>query len=162
MKKRGLGPINIRKAMPEDVKRISTLRRQTLEKINLHDYPKPALEILKKNYSPKSILERLKTKEMFVLVEKDKILGTIEFSLKTGRVQGLYIDYKHLGKGYGSKLMRFIENYTRAKKIRRIILYSTKTAYPFYKKSGYKLIKGGFWEGPGFKVKDLLMEKQFK
>jgi len=154
--------MEIRKATKKDARRISTLRRQTLEKINKHDYPKAALEILKENYSKKSILEKLKKKKVFVLVDKGRILGSIEFNPKIGRVQGLYIDYKHLGKGYGFKLMEFIENYAKKKKIKKIILYSTKTAFPFYKKLGYKLVKSKrtFWEGPGFKVKDLFMEKR--
>lgn len=96
---------SIRKAKPTDAKRISILRRQTLEKINKNDYPKPALEILKKNYSPKSILERMRIKKMFVLTENKRILGTVEFNPESGRVQGLYIDYRHFGKGYGGMLM---------------------------------------------------------
>ena len=152
--------IKIRKATSKDAERISNLRRQTLDKINHHDYPKPALEILKKSYSTKSILERLKVKKVFVLTNRGKILGSVELNLRTGRLQAMYIDYKHLGKGYGSKLMDFIEHYARVKKIKKIILYSTKTAYAFYKKLGYKRIKGGFWKGPGFKVKDIRMEKR--
>jgi len=154
--------VKIRKATPKDTRRISILRRQTLEKINKHDYPKPALEILKKNYSSKSILERMKRKKMFVLTIKSRIVGSVELNQETGRVQGLYVDYKHLGKGYGLKLMEFVEKYALANKINKIILYSTKTAYPFYKKLGYKLVKSKrtFWEGPGFKVKDLFMEKR--
>ena len=156
----------IRKAKPKDARRISALRRQTLETVNKNDYPRPALEILKKNYSPKSILERMIAREMFVLTDNNRILGTVEFNPESGRVQGLYIDYRHMGKGYGAMLMHHVEDFARSqkpKKIKKIILYSTKTAYPFYKKIGYKLVKQGkpaYWTGPGFKSKDIFMTKR--
>ena len=123
--------IKIRKARPEDVKRISILRRQTLEKINIKDYPKPALDFLKKENSPRSILEKLKRRKVFILTNQGKILGGIEINLETGRVGGLFIDYKHLGQGYGSKLMQFIEKFAQAKNIKKINLHPTKTAYLF-------------------------------
>jgi GNAT superfamily N-acetyltransferase len=156
----------IRKAKPKDARRISTLRRQTLENVNKNDYPKPALEVLKKNYSPKSILERMVAREMFVLTDNNRILGTVEFNPESGRVQGLYIDYRYMGKGYGAMLMQYVEDFARSqkpKKIKKIILYSTKTAFPFYKKLGYKLANPGkttYWTGPGFKSKDIFMQKR--
>lgn len=152
----------IRKAKPEDAKKISSLIRQTLEKVNINDYPKPAINLLKKESSPKQIIESLKTRKIFVLTNQGKILGCIYINLKAGRVGGLYIDYQYLGKGYGSKLMQFIEKFARAKKIKRITLHPTKTAFPFYKKLGYKVIKEDFWEGPGFKTKSKTMEKKLK
>ena len=152
--------IIIRKARPEDVKRISTLKRQTLEKININDYPRPAIDFLKKEYSQRFILEKLKTRKVFVLVNSFKILGCIDINIRTGRVGGLYIDYKHLHKGYGLKLMQFIENFARAKNIKKISLHPTKTAYPFYKKLGYEVIKRDIWKGPGFKTKSIDMEKR--
>ena len=68
-----------------------------------------------------------------------------------------------MGKGYGAMLMHHVEDFARSRKIGKIILYSTKTAYPFYKKIGYKLVKQGkstYWTGPGFKSKDIFMQKR--
>lgn len=154
--------MKIRKATPKDVKRISTLRRQTLEKINLKDYPRPALNLLKKENSQGHIMEKLKTRKVFVLIDRSNILGSIDINLKIGRVSNMYIDYKYLGRGYGSKLMQFIENFARAKNLKKINLNPTKTAFPFYKKLGYKVIKRDIWEGPGFKAKSITMEKKLK
>ncbi len=154
--------IKIKKAQPENARRISTLVRQTLEKINMNDYPRPAIDLLKKENSPKQIIESLEKRKVFVLTKQDKILGCIYINLKSGRVGGLYIDHKHLGQGYGSKLMQFIEKFAKSKKINKIILHPTETAYPFYKKLGYKVIKQDFWEGPGFKTKSKTMEKKLK
>lgn len=157
-----LSELIIRKACPEDAKRISILRRKTLEKINLHDYPRPALDFLKKENSPKGILEKLKRRKLFVLTNRNKILGCVDINLGTGKVGGLFVDYRYLGKGYGSELMFFIENYARERKIKKIILHPTKTAYPFYKKLGYKVVKRDIWKGPGFRAKSIDMEKVLK
>jgi N-acetylglutamate synthase-like GNAT family acetyltransferase len=151
--------IKIRRAKPEDVKRISTLRIQTLEKINKKDYPKAAIELLKQEYAPESLLKKLKTRKVFVLTNQNKILGCVDINLHTGRVSGLYIDYRHLGKGYGLKLMQFIEKFAQAKALKKITLNPTKTAYKFYKKLGYKVVKRDFWIGPGFKAKSIEMQK---
>jgi N-acetylglutamate synthase-like GNAT family acetyltransferase len=150
----------IRKARPKDAKRISTLRRQTLEKININDYPRLAIDFLKKKNSSKYILESLKKRKVFVLINKNKILGCIEINLQTGKVGGLYIDYRYLRQGYGLKLMQFIEKFAQSKKIKKIKLHPTKTAYTFYKKLGYKVIKRNIWKGPGFKAKSIDMEKK--
>ena len=154
--------MKIRKATPKDAKRISTLRRQTLEKINKNDYPKRALEFLKKKNSPKHVLKSLKKRKFFVLVENNKILGCIEIDLKDYKIGGLYIDYRHLGKGYGWKLMQFIEKYAKSKKIKKVNLHPTKTAYKFYKKLGYKVTKRDIWVGPGFRAKSVTMEKRLR
>ena len=152
----------IRQAKPADAKRISYLRRQTLERINLKDYGRAAINHLKKKNSPAQIIKKMKTRKIFVIANKNKILGSIEINLETGRVGGLYIDYEHLKQGLGLELMQFIENFARTKKIKKIILHPTKTALPFYKKLGYKLVNQNFWEGPGFKVKSMDMEKKLK
>ena len=154
--------VKIRKARPEDVKKIFVLKRQTLEKINKNDYPRAAIDFLKKEYAPRFILEKLKTRKVFVLTSKDKILGCIDINLKTGRVGGLYVDYRHLRRRYGLKLMQFIEKLAQSKKIKKIILHPTKTACPFYKKLGYKIIKRNIWKGPGFEAKSIDMEKKLK
>lgn len=152
--------MEIRRAKPEDFRRISYLRRQTLEKINKNDYPKATIDFLKKENSPGSIARKLKTRKIFVLTDRGKILGSIEINLKSGRIGGLFIDYRYLGKGYGSKLMQFIEKFAKTKGIKKINLHPTKTAYDFYKKLGYRLVKQDIWEGPGFRVKSKTMEKR--
>jgi len=141
--KGNLSSVIIRKAKPEDVKRISKLRRQTLEKVNRNDYPHAAIDFLKKEeYMPAIILKKLKTRKIFVLVNQEgKILGCIDINLNTERVSGLYIDHRNLGKGYGLKLMQFIKKFAQAKNLKKIILHPTKTAYSFYKKLGYYYVK---------------------
>jgi len=154
--------ISIRPAKPADAKRISYLRRQTLERINLKDYGRPVINYLKKKNSPAYILNHMKNRKMFVGIKQGKIVGSIEIDLKTASIWGLYIDHRHLGKGIGFKLMQFIEKLARKHKIKKLILHPTKNALPFYKKLGYRLTNQSIWGGPGFKVKSMDMEKRLK
>jgi GNAT superfamily N-acetyltransferase len=90
--------------------------------------------------------------------EDNILVGTVE--LKNNKIQGLFIKSSEIGKGFGTKLMDFIENYARSKKVKQVRLYSTKFAVDFYKKRGYHLIPSGYWVIGKEKVKDKVMIKE--
>ncbi len=150
--------MKIKKAIKKDARRISFLRRKTLWEINKNDYPKVFLDFLIKENSTAGIFEKLKDKEVFCLWEKDVLLGTIE--LKDEKISGLFIRNSKTGKGFGTTLMDFIESYAKIKKIKQLRLYSTKSAIPFYKKRGFKLIPSGYWVIGKSKCKDNVMVKK--
>jgi len=150
----------IRKAKKEDARKISLLRKKTLREINKNDYPKIFLNFLINENSTKGIINKLKDRTMFCAWEGDNLLGTIE--LKHDKIMGLFIKTSEMGKGLGTKLMDFIENYARSKKIKQARLYSTKFALNFYKKRGYHLIPSGYWIIGKSKVKDKVMVKRLK
>jgi len=131
--------MKIRKATKKDARKISLMRRETLKKINSKDYPKKIIDILYKKNSVKDILIKMRERTMFCATEKDKILGTID--LEGNKIGGLYVNPKYIGKGLGKKLLRYLEDYTKKKGLRKLMLYSTLTAEGFYKKQGYKLKK---------------------
>jgi putative acetyltransferase len=133
--------MRIRKAKPEDCRKIANLRKKTFEKINVKKgkYTKKQIEFLNKKNPPKKILEKMKKREMFCLVDKDKLLGVI--GVEKNRIAGLFVRYNCMGKGLGKKLLNFIENHARKKDIKKLRCDSTIYARPFYLKQGYKLIK---------------------
>ncbi len=100
----------------------------------------------------------MKDRDIFCMWENDILLGTIE--LKGNKIFGLFIKSSKIGKGLGTKLMDFIENYARSKKIKQVRLYSTKFAFNFYKKRGYRLTPSGYWVIGKSKVKDKVMIKE--
>ncbi len=133
--------MKIRKAKPEDYRKIANLRKKTFEEINVKrgKYTKKQVEILNKKNPPKKILEKIKKRDMFCLVDKEKIIGVV--SLEKNKIGGLFVRYNYTGKGLGKKLLDFIEGYARKKGIKKVRFDSTEYAQPFYLKSGYKLIK---------------------
>lgn len=150
--------MKIRKANIKDAKEISKLRRNTFKKINSKYYPHKHILIFCKKNTPKKIRKKIREKEMFCIVENNKILGTVY--LYKDLIGGLYVRHDKIKKGIGTKLLKFIENYARKKGIKKVKLYSTKYGYPFYVKNNYKLVKRGFWTIEDSRVGNYSMEKK--
>ncbi len=150
--------MEIKRATKKDARKISFLRRKTLQQVNKNDYPKVFLKFLVNENSTKGILEKLKNREIFCLWEKDALLGTIE--LKGDKISGLFVKSSKLKKGLGTNLMDFIESYAKSKKIKQLRLYSTKFAINFYKRRGFHLIPSGYWVIGKSKSKDNVLVKK--
>lgn len=131
--------MKIRKAKPEDARKISILRRKTLRKINSNKYPLKIIDILIRKNSGKEVKEKMRKSDLFCAIENEKIIGTID--LEDNKIGGLYIHPDFIGKGIGNGLLEYIENHARKKGIKKLMLYSTLNAENFYRKQGYKLIK---------------------
>jgi|SRR3989344_2023443 len=150
--------MEIKKATKRDARKISILRRKTLREINKSDYPKVFLQFLINENSIKGIINKIADRDVFCIWEDDNLLGTIE--LKGDKILGLFIKSSEIGRGIGTKLMDFIEDYARSKKFKQVRLYSTKFALNFYKKRGYHLIPSGYWVIGKAKSKDKVMIKK--
>jgi len=150
--------MKIRKATKKDARKICILRRKTLRNLNKNDYPKVFLNFLINENSTQGIINKMKERDIFCIWENNDLLGTIE--LKKNKVLGLFIKSSEIGKGIGTKLMDFIEDYARSKGIKQIRLYSTKFAFNFYKKRGYFPVKSGYWVLGKSRVKDRVMMKK--
>lgn len=150
----------IRKAMPKDAKAIHFLKKITFKKMNSKDFTKKQLKFLAKKNNTRDVLRKMKKRNMFCLFEKKKLLGTID--LEGNKISRLYIKWDCMNKGYGSKLLKFIENYAKKKNIKKIKLYSSKYALNFYKNRGYKLKRIMKKEIAGIKFTNREMWKTLK
>ncbi len=149
--------MKIRKARLKDAEEISILRKNTFKEINSRDYPKEHILIFNKKNTVKKILKKIKENDMFCIVNKGKIQGTVY--LKGDLIGGLYVRHDYIRKKIGSRLLRFIEDYARKKGIKKVKLYSTKYGYPFYSKNNYNLVRKGFWSINNSRVMNYNMEK---
>src|SRR3989344_7349134 len=125
--------MKIRKAKPIDVRKVSQLKKKTIEVIN-KEYNKKQLKVLKKDYSIENVKRNIKNREMFCLVDKEEILGVID--LKDDKIGSLFVRYDSVGKSYGKKLLNFIEHYAKKRGIKKVWLYSTPYAEEFYLNKG--------------------------
>ncbi|HRZ85381.1 MAG TPA: GNAT family N-acetyltransferase [Candidatus Paceibacterota bacterium] len=150
--------MKIIKAKIKDAEEISKLRLNTIKNIVSKSYGKKWTNKLIEWNSVEHIKNHIKNRDTFCMVEKNKILGCID--LEGEKLGGLYIKYNLIGKGIGKKLLLFLEDYARKKKLKRLYLFSTKNALNFYKKFGYKLIEKKAVEIDGVKNIDLIMEKR--
>jgi GNAT superfamily N-acetyltransferase len=131
--------MRIKRATIQDLKEIAKLRRETIEKINAKILPETDIKILKKINSLTHLKKRIKQAKMFILKDRNKIVGTID--LKKNEVKGVYVHKDYQGTGLGSKLLNFIEEYAKKHGHRLIWLECNKSAYGFYTKRGYKCVE---------------------
>jgi|WetSurMetagenome_2_1015567.scaffolds.fasta_scaffold71583_2 aminoglycoside 6'-N-acetyltransferase I len=129
--------MRIRKATKKDFSRIAELMDR--------EYSKPPYdEPWKKKNAIKTLKYFERVGEIFVLVDK-KILGFIisrdEYYNEGGSavIEELIVDSNFQGRGFGRKLVEYVENRCRKKKIKRILLMTSNRApaFHFYKKMGY-------------------------
>jgi N-acetylglutamate synthase-like GNAT family acetyltransferase len=152
--------MKIKKAKEKDAKEISRLIKNTFKNINAKDYTKKHILSFNGQNSPKKILDKMKERDVFCLLDNNKIIGTID--LEKNKIGGFFIHHNHINKGNGTLLLKFIENYAKKKKIKKVILCSTKYAYKFYLKNNYKLVKKGFWRINNLRFIKYKLEKKLK
>lgn len=151
--------MKIRKVKLDDAKEISELKKNTIEKIN-KEYNRKQIAVLKKDYSVNNIIKNIEERKMFCLINNNEILGII--SLKENRIDGLFIRSDLIRKGFGKKLLSFIENHAKKKGIKKVWLYSTPYALGFYKKLCYKIVEKGTRIHSGVKFPEVKLEKKLK
>jgi len=129
--------MRIRKVTPKDYKKISYLIQRNIEQIRENKYTKRETSAWKKANTPSKIKEKMQGNNSFIIIEGNKILGTI--TLMDNCIRTFFVDYRQRGKGIGSKLFEFIEKHAKKKKLKKLWLSSTPSALKFYKKRGYKI-----------------------
>lgn len=152
--------MEIIRARIKDAKKISSLRKQTILKVNSKYYGIKIIDYLIEKNKPAIIIDKIKQRDMFCIWNDKNLIGTVD--LEKNKIGGLFIRYDSIGKGIGTKLMNFIENHAKKKGIKTVKLYPTKNALNFYKKLGYRLTKRTYWKTETFKVRSYEMEKRLK
>jgi len=97
----------IRSFKIEDVKKLNEVISNCLLEVNSNDYSKKIISNMLTYYSISNIISNSKKKNIFVLEDSKKIIGTI--SVLENQIYGLYVSPDYLKKGLGSKLMYFAE-----------------------------------------------------
>ncbi|WP_067861755.1 GNAT family N-acetyltransferase [Neptuniibacter marinus] len=83
---------------------------------------------------------RLLIKKPFVALKKNRIIGFIELE-SDGHIDCLYVHPDYQGSGVARQLLQHILIVAQKKGITRLHVEASKVAMPFFKKSGFKLIK---------------------
>ena len=132
--------MKIVKAKPEQAQEISELAQEVVNEVlkPTGDYNDFQIGEWLKRTAVQVVEEKIETREVFVGIVGDKIVGTI--ALHKGKILGFYVKKDLQGKGIGGKMLRFIEEYAFEKGLSKIELTSTPIAEEFYLKRGYKNI----------------------
>ena len=137
--------LEIKKANIDDVIVIIEIRKKSILSLAKNYYSNTErikwanLKITKAN-----IIESIKNNEYWLLeVDHIKIgWGKIAYNRRNLlSIRGFYILSEYSCKGYGTKLLQFLENILKENKIKEISFGASFSAVQFYLKNGYTIIE---------------------
>ncbi|MFQ5981141.1 MAG: GNAT family N-acetyltransferase [Candidatus Heimdallarchaeota archaeon] len=149
--------ITIRKFQQEDAETVSDLIRTVLTEVNSKDYSSSVIQILCNDYSPSYLLTVSEKRDVFVAVDRDKILGTASIGEKI--IMDVFVLPKKQGQKIGTMLMNHAEGLARERGYPHVELPSSTTAREFYLKLGYRQTRDDFDETYG---RTILMKKTLR
>jgi len=72
-------------------------------------------------------------------------VGRLQFNtIEEAQIRYMAVSDDYQGMGYGSKIVKALDNIAREKGSRKIILQSRENAVKFYEKNGYKIIEKSY------------------
>ncbi|MBN1220059.1 MAG: GNAT family N-acetyltransferase [Anaerolineae bacterium] len=148
----------IREFEPKDAEKLSQLIIQNLQQVNIKDYPPEAIDKLAESYTPASIIEDAEKQLTVVGLVDDQVVGTA--SLDQDRVRSVFVDTGRHGCGIGKELMAVVETYAQKQGLKKIFLLSGLSAYGFYEKLGYEIVKRFENDLDGIPLSVIQMEKK--
>jgi len=153
--------MRIRKAKLEDSKSMALLCQNTIKYVNSKDYNKSQITAWLTKNTTKHMRNNfpLVNKSIFVMLDNNRVIGLVSAKLDKQEISGLYVNQKHIGMKIGTKLLHKIETHFLSIGITNIKLYSTLTAFNFYKSQGYKKIKNVIKIIEGVPITTVLMTK---
>jgi len=152
--------VSICNIKPEESKIVSELIRQDVRKINSRDINKNQEKAWERYYSPRRVKKFIKEMSCFEVKKGKKILGVVFFD--HGELEALYVRTGFVGRGMGTRLLKFIESFAKKNEFKKIKLISSKFAEDFYKNNRYKYIKPAYPSLFGIKFHEAWMEKMLK
>ena len=149
--------MEVRNFEPEDAEKLSQLIIQNLQQVLIQDYPNEAIEALTPFFTPEKLIKS--SKQQFTLVGTlgNELVG-IAF-LDYDRVRGVFVDVAKHRRGIGKKLMGAIEVYAQEQHLKKIYLMAAISAFGFYKKLGYRVVKRFDRDLGGISIPEIQMEK---
>lgn len=107
--------------------------------VNIKDYPREVIEHMYDYFSPGNLVEISARRRMYVFVQNNEIQGT--GSLRDNNVRSVFVNPDFHNLGIGRELMKHLEKLVKRNGYRTIELFSSVTAFEFYRKLGYKKIR---------------------
>jgi|GEM_PF-4239611 len=153
----------IRRPEIKDAKAMSLVVRQAITKVNSADYTPRQVRAWSLHNSEKRLKERIaQGRIFFVLSNSRSILGVASMRVSKKHITALFIGPKDIRKGYGKRLLKYMERYAKKKGLSYLSVNSSKTAFPFYEKMGYKMIRKFSPRIHNVEIPSVMMKKKLK
>ena len=151
--------LNIRTFQPGDALEIMRLFRDTVHNVNARDYTPEQIEA----WAPALMdeprwHERLRANFTYVAEADGQIVGFSELE-RSGRIGTLYVHHQYQGRGIASRLLSEMETRARALGARRLAAEASLTAYGFFQRRGFKLVRAQEVDRNGVSLRNFVMER---
>jgi len=137
--------IIIRKAKLEDKVATNDAHKRSIREVCSKDYNEEQIRIWSDVTYSDEIWENSLKNDIYYVLEKDTVIegfihGRIH-SDNTGEIMGLYFTPAIMGQGYGRKAFELVMKEILKSNPTKVIISGTKTALPFYKAMGFKVVE---------------------
>ncbi len=114
--------------------------RRSVEISNSPDYPSSIIDYqLHTHYTMDWIKEKMQSRYFIVALIDNQVVGT--GSLDDNEIKAVFVDPDYQRRGIGQAIMEELERYGKSKGLQEIKLNASITAFEFYKKLQYHLVK---------------------
>lgn len=144
--------MKIRKAVPEDAVLIRHIVEQSIWGSYPDCYCPEAIEMFLEHHSMENIQKELKEHTLFLLLDGETAVGT--GCLKGEEIKLLYFLPEAQGKGYGSFLLKALEEEAIRQGKTQVVLEASIPGRPLYLRRGYEELSHEQAIGPGGGVLD--------
>ena len=151
--------LTIRAFQPGDALEIMRLFRDTVHNVNGRDYTEEQIEA----WAPALMdeprwHERLRANFTYVAEAGGQIVGFSELE-RNGHIATLYVHHRYQTQGIASRLLSDMETRARALGARRLTAEASLTAYGFFQRRGFKLVRPRDVELNGVSLRNFVMER---
>jgi N-acetylglutamate synthase-like GNAT family acetyltransferase len=151
--------LHIRDFQPTDALELMRLFRDTVHNVNGRDYTSEQIEAWAPAILDESRWhERLRANFTYVAEANGQIVGFGELR-RDGCIDMLYVHHQYQSMGIASRLLSEMETRARTLGAKRLYTQASLTAYPFFQRRGFKLVRPQDVELRGVQLRNFLMER---
>lgn len=151
--------LQIRYFQPTDALEIMRLFHDTVHNVNARDYTPEQIEAWAPAIPDEPRWhERLRANFTYVAEANGQMVGFSELR-RDGYIDTLYVHHQHQSMGIASRLLSEMETRARALGAKRLYAQASLTAYGFFQRRGFKLVRAQEVELRGVQLRNFIMER---
>jgi GNAT superfamily N-acetyltransferase len=150
-----------RKGTETDASAVFELRTAAIRHQCAGHYPAETIELWTEGNAPSLAFSNFVSDSCYVIEIGGAVVASGAVDLSTGQVDAVFVDPRHIHKGVGSAMMRFLETTAIAAGLQRLNLESTLNAEEFYRANGFSSERPSKYHSPrGFTMDCIVMTKR--
>lgn len=151
--------MEIRKAVPEDLKDVLSLFQATIRQVNKKDYSDEQLNVWASAANDKDRwLQKIETQYFLVVLAGNEITGFGSIT-QEGYLDTMFVSKDHQGEGIATMILERLEAFAKDLNLPAITSDASITARPFFEKFGFKVEKRQELNKKGIQISNFKMRK---